>query len=484
MYFEYENFVNFLTGHIYSEKFVTFLKVTSTSLIGLGAIYIIKIFNSYRYFRPMGIKTVDHKFFFGNSKELNKNYLEKLKSWTRKYGKTYGYFEGHLPVLVTSDLNILKVVFNQHHFFANRPNSFEWTRMKNIMDPINSTENLKVLGPSMIKCADRMLEVLENELEIEIDIMEYLKRFTLDSIWNCALDIDLNVQFDHNLFNRFEKMLNQRHFGVSISTYFHEFANLINKFKSSEPISKIISDVVDKRKIDGTRKNDYLQLILDAPNNQDSQITFLEIKQNLAIFIHTGYKSISNILGYCVYTLACYQEEQQKLYDEIKTIFYSEDDIRIDFETLNEIEYLDMFIKEVLRFYPIKRVSRVCTKTFNRNGIHIPEGTIIEADVLSIHFDKDLWGPIDPNEFNTQRFKDKRNPLGFLSFGTDCIGMKFELIQLKIAVCKLVLKYEFLPLSERNKQLDIVEDLVREPKNGIKITLRKRLDHFNLFEFY
>lgn len=34
-----------------------------------------------------------------------------MKEWTKKLGKTYGYFEGHTPVLVTSDLQIIQEVF-------------------------------------------------------------------------------------------------------------------------------------------------------------------------------------------------------------------------------------------------------------------------------------------------------------------------------------------------------------------------------------
>lgn len=34
-----------------------------------------------------------------------------MRQWTKKYGKTYGYYEGHLPIIVTSDLEIIQEVF-------------------------------------------------------------------------------------------------------------------------------------------------------------------------------------------------------------------------------------------------------------------------------------------------------------------------------------------------------------------------------------
>ena len=37
------------------------------------------------------------------------------------------------------------------------------------------------------------------------------------------------------------------------------------------------------------------------------------------------------------------------------------------------------------------------------NGMHIPKDLAIVIDVLSIHFDPKLWGPVDPNVFYPQR---------------------------------------------------------------------------------
>ena len=56
----------------------------------------------------------------------------------------------------------------------------------------------------------------------------------------------------------------------------------------------------------------------------------------------------------------------------------------------------------------------------------MPVGASIAVDVLSLHFDKEIWGE-DANEFNPLRFSPeiKRNPLAFMAFGQgprNCIG--------------------------------------------------------------
>lgn len=36
-----------------------------------------------------------------------------VRGWTKKYGKTYGMYEGVVPVYITSDMDILNDVFNK-----------------------------------------------------------------------------------------------------------------------------------------------------------------------------------------------------------------------------------------------------------------------------------------------------------------------------------------------------------------------------------
>jgi hypothetical protein len=51
--------------------------------------------------------------------------------------------------------------------------------------------------------------------------------------------------------------------------------------------------------------------------------------------------------------------------------------------------------------------------------------------------------------------------------------MKFALIELKIALVKLVLNFE-LKLSEKNMKMEYKEGVVRAPKNGVNLILKKR----------
>lgn len=189
-----------------------------------------------------------------------------------------------------------------------------------------------------------------------------------------------------------------------------------------------------------------------------------------------GYETTSNTLSNSCYVLATIPEEQIKLFNEISLVFSKESEINSD--NVQELKYLDMFIKEVLRIYPIAILVRRCTKATTVKDIEIPFNVPIAFDVMSVHYDSDLWGPVDPNMFYPERHEVKRHPLAFLGFGAgprNCIGMKFALIELKIALIKLILNFEFLKCDDiKYDKLEFEEGIVRTAINGVIVKLKKR----------
>ena len=72
----------------------------------------------------------------------------------------------------------------------------------------------------------------------------------------------------------------------------------------------------------------------------------------------------------------------------------------------------------------------------------------MQADVYSVHYDSDLWGPEDPYVFFPERHQTKRHPMAYLPFGAGprlCVGMRFALIEMKILLVRLLREYSFVP---------------------------------------
>jgi cytochrome P450 len=102
-------------------------------------------------------------------------------------------------------------------------------------------------------------------------------------------------------------------------------------------------------------------------------------------------------------------------------------------------------------------------------------GDVIQPDVYSLHYDRDLWGPEDPELFIPERHSNRRHPMAFMAFGEgprNCIGLRFALMEIKLCLIRLLHQYQILSTDKTEQQFNIRETLVIAP-SALFIKLRK-----------
>ncbi|CAF1284681.1 unnamed protein product [Didymodactylos carnosus] len=206
-------------------------------------------------------------------------------------------------------------------------------------------------------------------------------------------------------------------------------------------------------------------------------LTYNEVKSNVFLFMVAGYETTSSALAYCTYVLANHFDIQRKLQEEIDQYIGESEQQNPDYDIVNRMGYMDLFIKEVLRMYPVAVAThtRRCINETNVCGYKIMKDSIVQADVYSIHYDEELWGPHDTNKFYPERHLEKRHPLAFMPFGVgprNCVGMKFALIEMKIVLTRLLRQYTILK-CDKLENFKIIEKSVITP-NEVWIKLEKR----------
>ena len=115
-------------------------------------------------------------------------------------------------------------------------------------------------------------------------------------------------------------------------------------------------------------------------------------------------------------------------------------------------------------------------KIVNICSLNFIIGTLVYADVYSVHYDRELWGPEDPHMFLPERHKTKRDPIALLAFGGGprlCLGMRFALIEMKILLTRLLRDYNIVPGEHLEKNFSIHDGLVIAPKE-VWVKLVKR----------
>ncbi|KAH7935998.1 hypothetical protein HPB52_016337 [Rhipicephalus sanguineus] len=155
----------------------------------------------------------------------------------------------------------------------------------------------------------------------------------------------------------------------------------------------------------------------------------------------------------------------------------------LDYGQLQQLERLDMLVKEALRLYPpvTMLVSRHCRADATILGQFFPAGCEVLAPVWHVHHDPQLWP--EPFRFNPERFSPEVakgiHPGAFMPFGIgpkSCIANRFALLELKAALCKFLRTYEVLSCSRMEEPIElIVQTMIIRPKVPIQVKLRRRM---------
>lgn len=192
----------------------------------------------------------------------------------------------------------------------------------------------------------------------------------------------------------------------------------------------------------------------------------------LLTFLYS-FKATVELLQDCCWQLAKNQKVQNELITEIDDIIAKLNGKVIDYETLNSMKYLDCVILETLRKSPPMPFG---TRTCNKNYlITTCDGDLLKferGDVIHIPFkliQNDPQNFVKPDFFDPKRFLDgSQSEENLLAFGMgqrSCLGRKFVLLQVKVAV--------FAMLSQFSIHLSDSTYKVTERSNGfVKLQCR------------
>lgn len=169
-----------------------------------------------------------------------------------------------------------------------------------------------------------------------------------------------------------------------------------------------------------------------SPSKLEKSIKIYEI--NIAKNLQKSFLSFQgneptafSVANACLF-LALYPRVQQKLYSEIAQII-PDKSCNITQQTLQDLPYLDMVLKETLRLCPtIPNIARETIRTVSIDGRRIPAGTMFLISFYALHRRADLWGNT-VTDFDPERFHPdcgyQRHPFGYLPFSggaRNCIG--------------------------------------------------------------
>lgn len=103
--------------------------------------------------------------------------------------------------------------------------------------------------------------------------------------------------------------------------------------------------------IDKNKKLALLDVLLQATVDGEP-LSNLDIREEVDTFMFAGQDTTTSAIAFCLYNLAKHPEIQNKVRDEVRTVFGDDVEKPMTPNELKELNYLELVIKETLRMYP------------------------------------------------------------------------------------------------------------------------------------
>uniref|UniRef100_A0A8C3UZZ3 Cytochrome P450 3A n=1 Tax=Catharus ustulatus TaxID=91951 RepID=A0A8C3UZZ3_CATUS len=436
----------------------------------------------YQTFKKLGIPGPQPLPFVGTFLEYRHGVHNFDQKCFEKYGKIWGFYDGRQPMLAVLDPILIKniLVKECYDVFTNRRNfglngilesalnvaeDEQWKRIRTVLSPTFTSGKLKEMFHIINHYGEKLVQNIEKKVANDefIAAKDIFGAYSMDVVTSTSFSVNVDSMNNPNdpFVTNIKKFLQFSFLSpvFLLLVLFPFVTPVLEKMKVTllpSDVMEFFKNVFTKMKKErgkgsSTDRVDFLQLMIESQNSHDA-LSDEEVLAQALIFVFAGYETTSSTLSYIAYNLATHPDVQQRLQDEVDK--HLPNKATPTYNTIVQMEYLDMVVNESIRLYPAGgRLERVCKKTVELNGVTIPKGMVVLIPAFVLHRDPQYWP--EPDEFRPERFskenKEGIDPYTFLPFGAgprNCIGMRFALLVVKVAVVVLLQNFSFRPCKD------------------------------------
>lgn len=472
---------------------------------------------SYNYFTKQGITGPVPSFPTGTwGCSWKKNTGNEDLDQVIKYGKVYGTFNGTKPNLIVADPKLIKNILDDDvsKYGSQRASSVKNEILKNSLIIIEGNESkelkkvantafsnhkVKELLPRVSRIVDTLAQNIMKDADSEnkINITQKVEDYISDALGFTMFSLDVNA--DSKVKDSFMKIVTSA-FSVgnpnsvlALTPFIFPGLGSLDDFVLKKDalafiVSTCLKTVQERRKQEVKPEGkavDFVDMLLAAVEEEKAQsakdkdiseekveslVTDNEIAAQCLSVVLSIVQTSRNSLALSLHTLAALPQIQEKLRSEVETYLQKHSDY--SYELIQDCEYLDMFLGEILRIYPIEyRLERICVEDAHLGDANLQKGILVSVPVYAIHRHSEFYP--EPDTFDPERFSRdnsaKRDHYTYLPFGqagatSTSVGTQLSVLITKLAIAVLVAGFSFSPVQETKVPVSFIKGVTGVPR--------------------
>ncbi|GET35743.1 cytochrome P450 [Microseira wollei] len=240
--------------------------------------------------------------------------------------------------------------------------------------------------------------------------------------------------------------------------------------RQQETDNLLYEEMRQRRAQPDSSRTDILSLLMSARDEAGEPMTDEELRDELMTLLTAGHETTATAIAWALYWIHKLPSVREKLLQELDSLGDNPDP-----GAIFKLPYLNAVCSETLRIYPVGMLTfpRVPKVPVKLGGYDIEPGTILMGSIYSTHQREDLYP--EPKQFKPERFLERQySPYEYLPFGGGarrCIGYAFALFEMKVALAKILSRYE-LELADHREILPTRRGLVSAPNRSIQMVVK------------
>ncbi|KDR79325.1 hypothetical protein GALMADRAFT_243295 [Galerina marginata CBS 339.88] len=324
----------------------------------------------------------------------------------------------------------------------------EWKKYRKISAPAFSDRNNKLVWVETVKIVQGLFQDVWKDREVIhvdhcLDITLPIALFVIGAAGfgrSIRWDEDSMIPPGHQM--TFKDALNVVTTEIVIKVFVPKWAmGLTERFRKVrlafvELQSYMLEMIRERENAEKIERDDLFSSLLAANEyGQDGNtLSESEVIANIYMFLVAGHETTAHTLSFTFALLALYPDEQEKLYEHIRSVVPKGREAT--YEEMPLLTYAMAVFYETLRMFPpgtsIPKVAAEDTSLVASNShgeqitVPIPKGTAVIISTPGIHYNPRYWD--DPHAFKPARFLKDWPREAFLPFSAGaraCLGRKF-----------------------------------------------------------